>query len=98
MERKSVPPLEEGGELIKIEALPLPPHLSRGVLSESTNTRNRGIKHMIYTYPSSASNLQRSASDNTLGPTHNLARALLPLDLRGYYFISQGALAHNERA
>jgi len=27
------------------------------------------------------------------GPTHDLARTLLPLDLRGYYFISQGALA-----
>ena len=26
-------------------------------------------------------------------PTHDLARTLLPLDLRGYYFISQGALA-----
>ena len=30
-----------------------------------------------------------------LGPTHDLARTLLPLDLRGYYFISQGALAHH---
>ena len=29
------------------------------------------------------------------GPTHDLARTLLPLDLRGYYFISQGALAHH---
>ena len=29
------------------------------------------------------------------GPTHDLARMLLPLDLRGYYFISQGALAYN---
>ena len=28
-------------------------------------------------------------------PTHDLARTLLPLDLRGYYFISQGALAHH---
>ena len=28
------------------------------------------------------------------GSTHDLARTLLPLDLRGYYFISQGALAH----
>ena len=27
------------------------------------------------------------------GPTHDPARTLLPLDLRGYYFISQGALA-----
>ena len=95
MERKSVSPPEEGGELIKIEALPLFPTYLGGVLSESTNTRNRGIKHMIYTYSSSASNLQRSASDNTLGPTHNLARTLLSLDLRGYYFISQGALAHH---
>ena len=32
---------------------------------------------------------------NARGPTHNLARTLLPLDLRGYYFISQGALAHH---
>ena len=29
------------------------------------------------------------------GPTHDLARTLLPLDLRGYHFISQGALAHH---
>ena len=28
------------------------------------------------------------------GPTHDLARTLLPLDLRGYRFISQGALAY----
>ena len=28
-------------------------------------------------------------------PTHDLARTLLPLDLRGDYFISQGALAHH---
>ena len=29
------------------------------------------------------------------GPTHNLARTLLPLDLRGYRFISQGVSAHH---
>ena len=29
------------------------------------------------------------------GPTHDLARTLLPLDLRGYHFISKGALAHH---
>ena len=29
------------------------------------------------------------------GLTHDLARTLLPLDLRGYYFISQGSLAHH---
>jgi len=29
------------------------------------------------------------------GPTHDLARTLQPLDLQGYYFISQGALAHH---
>ena len=29
------------------------------------------------------------------GPTHDLARTLLPLDLREYSFISQGALAHH---
>ena len=29
------------------------------------------------------------------GSTHDLARMLLPLDLQGYYFISQGALAHH---
>jgi len=28
------------------------------------------------------------------GPTHDLARTLLPLDLRGYHLIFQGALAH----
>ena len=30
-------------------------------------------------------------------PTHDLAHTLLPLDLRGYYFISQGALAHHSK-
>ena len=29
------------------------------------------------------------------GLTHDLARTLLPLNLRGYYFISQGSLAHH---
>ena len=29
------------------------------------------------------------------GPTHELARILPPLDLRGYRFISQRALAHH---
>ena len=29
------------------------------------------------------------------GSTHDLARTLLPLDLRGRHFISQGALAHH---
>ena len=46
---------------------------------------------------------QRYTNTNTLyifipllpGPTHDLARTLLPLDLRGYHFISQGALAHH---
>ena len=35
------------------------------------------------------------ASGRATGPTHDLARTLLPLDLRGHYFISQGALAHH---
>jgi len=29
------------------------------------------------------------------GSTHDLARTLLPLDLRGYYFISQELLAYH---
>lgn len=29
-----------------------------------------------------------------LGLTHDLSRTLQPLDLRGYHFISKGALAH----
>ena len=29
------------------------------------------------------------------GPTYDLVRTLLPLDLRGYYFIARGALAHH---
>ena len=29
---------------------------------------------------------------DSAGPTHDLAHTLLPLDLRGYYFIFQGAL------
>jgi len=28
-------------------------------------------------------------------PMHDLPRTFLPLDLRGYYFISQGALAQH---
>ena len=30
--------------------------------------------------------------------THDLAHTLLPLDLRGYYFMSQGVLAHHSRS
>ena len=33
-----------------------------------------------------------------LEPTHDLAHTLLPLDLRGYYFMSQGVLAHHSRS
>jgi len=38
---------------------------------------------------------EAGGDDAEAGLTHNLARTLLPLDLRGCYFISQGALAHH---
>ena len=42
----------------------------------------------IFPHPSPQRQLRR------LRLTHDLLRTLLPLDLRGYHFISQGALAH----